>query len=144
MHGDWPAPEHTRAAAQMEATMRLLDEVDELRRDVHALRGEIGGRRAPVAFGVLLRVAVESGILVAVAVVAGVGHFRPLLTIALMGAALVAVVVSEWLASRSAYVPPRFGFVQARPLVVDPPAESPLESDGWERGLIVETEPARL
>ena len=62
-----------------------------------------------------------------------------------MGVTLVAVTVSEWLASRSAYVPRSFGFAQARAFeMVDPPAEAPLESDAWERAFFPETEPARL
>lgn len=142
---DWPAPEHARAAMQLEATMRVLDAVDELRRDVDALRVELPSRRAASSIGTVARVALEAGILIAVAVVAGVGNFRPALTVALMAAALACVVLSEWLASRSAYVPRSFGFAQARePVVYDPPAESSLESDGWERGFFPETEPVRL
>lgn len=145
MNGDWPAPEHTRAAAQLEATMRVLDTVDELRRELDALRAELPARRPGVPVGTIARVAAEAAILVAVAVVAGVAGFRPLLTVALMGAALAAVVCAEWLASRSAYVPRTFGFAQARPqLVIDLPAESPLESDAWERAFFTGTEPARL
>lgn len=142
---EWPAPEHARAAMQLEATMRVLDTVGELRREVDALRAELPARRSYVSLGVVFRVAAEAAILVAVAVLAGAGHFRPLLTVALMASALVCVVLSEWLASRTAYVPRSFGFAQARPpVVVDPPAESPLESDAWERGFFPETEPARL
>jgi hypothetical protein len=141
---DWPAPEHAKPAMQLEATMRVLDTVDELRREVDALRAELPARRS-VSVGVVVRVAAESGILVAVAVLAGVGHFRPLLTVALMAAALACVVLSEWLASRSAYVPSSFGFAQAHsPVVYDPPPESRLESDPWERGFLPESEPARL
>jgi hypothetical protein len=142
MHGDWPAPERTRVAAQLEATMQVLDQLAELRRDVDALRAALPVRRSPVSAGAVLRVGVEAGVLVAVATLAGAGHFRPALTVTLMAAALVAVVASEWLASRSAYVPRSFGFAQA--VAVDPPAEAPLESDGWERGFFPDTEPARL
>jgi hypothetical protein len=141
---EWPAPEHTRATLQLEATMRVLDTVDELRREVDALRTQLPERRSSVPFGVVLRVAAESGILIAVAVLAGAGHFRPVLTVTLMAAALVCVVLSEWLASRRAYVPRSFGFAQARPpFVHDPPPESRLESDAWERAFFPETEPAR-
>jgi len=131
---------------QLEATMRVLDTVDDLRREVDALRAELPTRRSSVAVGVVARVAVEAGILVAVAVVAGVGHFRPLLTVALMAAALACVVLSEWLASRSAFVPRSFGFAQERPPVLfyDPPPESRLDSDAWERGFFPESEPAHL
>jgi hypothetical protein len=146
MNGDWPAPEQARAAAQLEVTLRVLDQLGELRRDVEALRAEIPSRRSPISFGAVARVGFEAGILVAVAVLAGAGHFRPVLTVALMGAALLAVIASEWLAARSAYVPPSFGFAQAGSpvVVVDPPAEAPLESDGWERGFFPDAEPARL
>jgi len=141
---DWPASEHARTAMQLEATMRVLDTVDELRREVDALRAELPARRS-VPVGVVLRVAAEAGLLVAVAAIAGAGSFRPLLTVALMAATLACVVASEWLASRSAYVPRSFGFAQAsRPVVVDPPPESRLESDAWERGFFPESEPARL
>lgn len=145
VNGDWPAPEQTRAAVQLEATIRVLDEVAELRRQLDALRGELPSRRAGIPVGTIARVVAESAILVAVAVVAGTAGFRPVLTVALMGAALAAVVVAEWLASRSAYVPRSFGFAQARaPIVLDPPPESQLESDAWERAFFPGTEPARL
>ncbi|HEY8030515.1 MAG TPA: hypothetical protein VIE38_13510 [Gaiellaceae bacterium] len=142
---DWPAPEQARAAAQLEATRRVLDQLGELRRDVDALRADLPARRSSISLGAVVRVGAEAGILIAVAVLAGAGHFRPLLTVALMAAAFLAVVVSEWLASRSAYIPRSFGFAQAGlPVIVDPPAETSLESDGWERGFFPETEPARL
>lgn len=125
--------------------MRVLDEVAELRRQLDALRAEVPSRQSGVPVATIARVAAESAVLVAVAVVAGAAGFRPALTVTLMGAALAAVVAAEWLASRSAYVPRSFGFAQARqPVVYDPPAESSLESDGWERGFFPETEPARL
>jgi hypothetical protein len=114
---DWPASDHAKAAMQLEATMRVLDTVDELRREVDALRAELPPRRAGIAVGVVVRVGVEAGILVAVAVIAGAGHFRPLLIVALMAAALACVVLSEWLASRSAFVPRSFGFAQDGPLL---------------------------
>lgn len=145
MNGDWPAPEQARAAAQLEATLRVLDQLGELRRDVEALRAEIPSRRSPASIGAVARVGFEAGVLIAVAVLAGAGHFRPALTVALMGAALLAVVLSEWLAARSAYIPPSFGFAQAGvPVIVDPPPEAPLESDSWERVFFPESEPVRL
>jgi hypothetical protein len=143
---DWPAPEHARAAAQFEATLRVFDALEDLRRDVEALRHEIPTRRAPVPVATIVRVAAEAGILVAVAVVAGVGQFRPLLTVVLMASALVSVVASEWLAARSAYVPRSFGFAFVQPppvVVVDPLPETPLETDPWERGFVVDPEPLR-
>jgi hypothetical protein len=145
MKGDWPAPDHVRAAAQLDATMRMLTALDDLQRDVDALRREVRPRGAPLPIGTIVRVAAEAAILIAVAVLAGAGQFRPVVTVALMGLTLVAVTGSEWLASRSAYVPRSFGFAQARAFeMVDPPAEAPLESDAWERALFPETEPARL
>src|SRR5437868_8284344 len=141
---DWPAPEHARAAAQFEATMRVFDALEDLRRDVEALRHEIPTKRSAAPVGTIVRVAAETAILIAVAVVAGVGQFRPLLTVVLMAAALVSVVASELLAARSAYVPRSFGFTFAQPapvVVYDPPPETPPESDPWERGWVVEPEP---
>jgi len=110
----------------------MLDAVDDLRRDVDALRVEIAQRRAPLAPGAAVRVALERALLVAVATIAGAGHFRPLVIVSLMAAALVAVVVSEILASRAAYVPPRLALAQPRLQVIDPLSETPLGSDRWE------------
>jgi hypothetical protein len=141
---DWPAPEHARLAAQFEATMRVFDSLEDLRRDVEALRHELPTKRAAAPVATIVRVAVEAGILIAVAVVAGVGQFRPLLTVVLMAAALVSVIASECLAGRSAYVPRSFGFTFAQPppvVVYDPPPETPLETDPWERGWAVDPEP---
>ena len=122
--------------------MHVLESLEDVRRELDALRSEVRPRSAPLPIGVIVRVVVEAGILIAVAVVAGAGGFRPLLTIALMAMALAAVIVSEWLASRSAYVPRSFGFAQAT--VVDAPAESSLDSDLWERPFFAESEPTRL
>lgn len=126
--------------------MHVLDALDDLRRDVEALRSGLPETRSPVPVGVIVRVAVEAGILIAVAVLAGAGHFPPVLTVGLMAAALLAVVVSEVLASRAVTVPRSFGFAQARPYGVafDPPPESPLESDAWERGCMPESEPVHV
>lgn len=123
--------------------MHVLDALDDLRRDVDALRSGLPERRSSVPVGVIARVAAEAATLIAVAVLAGAGHFRPLLTVGLMAAALLAVVVSEVLASRAATVPRSFGFAQARPYTLDPPPESPLESDPWERGFLPDGEPVR-
>ena len=63
-----------------------------------------------------------------------------------MAAALVSVIASECLAARSAYVPRSFGFTFAQPppvAVYDPPPETPLETDPWERGWVVDPEPIR-
>jgi hypothetical protein len=142
---EWPAPDHVRAAAQLDAMMRMLAMLDDIQHDVDALRREVRPRGAPAPVGTIVRVGVEAAILVAVAVLAGAGHFRPLVTVTLMAVTLVAVTVSELLASRSAYVPRSFGFAQERAFeLVDPPAGAPLESDAWERTFFPETEPARL
>jgi hypothetical protein len=144
---DWPAPP-APATTQIAATLRIFEAVDDLRRDVDALRVELGPRRGFAVTGTVVRLAVECALLIAVAAVAGAGHFRPLLIVVLMAVALLAVVVVEWLASRAAYVPPVYGFAQARPVVLpyaepDPEPESALESDPWERGLVPDPEPAR-
>jgi hypothetical protein len=143
VNGDWPASDQARSAAQLEVTLRVLDEIGELRREVDTLRASVPSGGLHSVPGVVLRVAAEAGVLVAAAVVCGAGHFRAVLTVALMAAALVAVTVSEWLASRSEYVPRSFGFAQARPVLIDPLPEEPLESDRWERGYTAEPEPAR-
>ena len=144
VYEEWPASEQVRTTVQLETTMRVLDNVTELRRELDALRSEIEPQRTRPAPGVVVRLAGECAVLVAVAVVAGVGQFRPLLTVVLMAAALAAVVVAELLASRTAAVPATFGFARLRPAVLDPPPESPLESDAWERPSFPETEPAAL
>ena len=140
MNRDWPAPDDIPTAAQLELTFRVLDEVGELRREVDTLRASVGSRRLHSVPALVFRVAAESAVLVAVAVVCGSGHLRPALTIALMAVTLLAVTVSEALASRSAVVPRGFGFAQARPLVLDPPPEVALESAAWGRDRL-ETEP---
>lgn len=124
--------------------MHVLDALDDLRRDLDALRAGLPESRSRAPVGVIARVAGEAGILIAVAVLAGAGHFRLLLTVGLMAAALAAVVVSEILASRAVTVPPTFGFAQVRPYTVDPPPETPLESDPWERGFMADSEPIHL
>jgi hypothetical protein len=135
----WPAPQYPAASAQLEATLRLLDAVEDLRREVDALHADLGRRRYGIP-GAVVRVGAEAALLIAVAVVAGAGGFRPLLIVVLMAAALAAVVASEWLAARSAYVPPAFGFARARMAEADPPPEAALESDPWEPRFVAEAE----
>lgn len=142
-----------RHVSQLDATLRTLEAVDAFRRDADALRVDLRAYRAPTFEpaprasipGVVFRLAAESGLLIAVAVVSALGHFRPLLIVALMAAAFVAVTVSEALAGRSAFVPPVFGFAEARPRTAgepdgeqELPPEVPLESDPWERRLVAE------
>jgi hypothetical protein len=127
-----------RHAAQLDASLRSLEAVEVFRRDADALRNDlralralgVGGsggsdpawaaqsfeRPAPPVPGVVFRLAAEAALLIAVAVVAGIGHFRTSVTVALMAAAFVVVAVSEWLASRARFVPPAVAFLP-------PPAE---------------------
>src|SRR5690242_12150907 len=86
-----------RHAAQLDASLRTLEAVEVFRRDADALRNDIralralglgGGaaepawatatyeRPAPQVPAVVLRLAAEATLIVAVAVIAGVAHFR--------------------------------------------------------------------
>jgi hypothetical protein len=120
-----------RHAAQLDASLRALEAVEVFRRDADALRNDlralrslgIGGSAQPAwasqsyererreVSGAVLRLAFEAALLVAVAVVAGVGHFRTTVIVLLMAAAFVIVALSEWLASRSRFIPPSVGFL---------------------------------
>jgi hypothetical protein len=121
-----------RHAAQLDASLRALEAVEVFRRDADALRNDLralrelglGGassepawtsptyeRGAPEIPGVVLRLAAEAALLVAVAVIAGVAEFRNWVTVALMAAAFAIVAVSEWLASRARFVPPAVAFL---------------------------------
>ncbi|HEX6788942.1 MAG TPA: hypothetical protein VF091_06840 [Gaiellaceae bacterium] len=121
-----------RHAAQLDASLRALEAVEIFRRDADALRNDLralrslglgGGssnagwearnyarERREVA-GAVFRLAFEAALLVAVAVVAGVGHFRTTVIVALMAGAFAIVALSEWLASRSRFIPPSVGFL---------------------------------
>ena len=88
-----------RHAAQLDASLRALEAVEVFRRDADALRNDLralralglGGGAAEPAWatrslrararrrsrGVVLRLAAEAALIVAVAVIAGVAHFRP-------------------------------------------------------------------
>jgi hypothetical protein len=61
--------------------------------------------------GVVLRFAAETALIVSVAVIAGVYRFHPIVTVALMAAAFLITALSEWLASKSSFVPPVFAFL---------------------------------
>jgi hypothetical protein len=124
-----------RHAAQLDASLRVLEAVEVFRRDADALRNDLralrglglgGGaaepawatakyERAPRAGvpGVVLRLGAEFALIVAVAVVAGVAHFRAGVIVALMAAAFVIVALSEWLAARARFVPPAIAFYSA-------------------------------
>jgi hypothetical protein len=134
-----------RHTAQLDASLRALEAVEVFRRDADALRNDLralralgfgggGGqepawatpryeaRRAEIP-GVVLRLAAEAALIVAVAVIAGVAHFRPVVVVALMAAAFVIVALSEWLAGRARFVPPAVAFLP-------PPAEGELPVEG--------------
>jgi hypothetical protein len=121
-----------RHAAQLDASLRALEAVEIFRRDADALRNDLralrslglGGGSAELGWavrsyererrevsGAVLRLAFEAALLVAVAVVAGVGHFRTPVIVALMAGAFAIVALSEWLASRSRFIPPSVGFL---------------------------------
>jgi hypothetical protein len=113
-----------RHAAQLDASLKALEAVEAFRREATELRADLRSLRA-LGYGGLepswtpssytyerpsrelppgvLRVAGEAALIVAVAVAAGVGHFRAWVTIVVMAAALVVVAFSEWLASRARY-----------------------------------------
>jgi hypothetical protein len=140
-----------RHAAQLDVSLRALEAVEVFRRDADALRNDlralralgVGGgagepawatasyeRAGPEVPGVVLRLAAEAGLIVAVAVVAGVAQFRTEVIVALMAAAFVIVALSEWLASRARFVPPAVAFLP--PLGEGEPApyvEAP--APGW-------------
>jgi hypothetical protein len=121
-----------RHAAQLDVSLRALEAVEVFRRDADALRTDLRALRA-LGFGggaqdlewatpryevtrtevpvVALRLAAEAALIVAVAVISGVAHFRPGVVIALMAAAFVIVAVSEWLAARARFVPPAVAFL---------------------------------
>jgi len=123
-----------RHAAQLDASLRALEAVEIFRRDADALRNDLralrslglgGGsstsdpgwavrsyeRERREVSGAVLRLAFEAALLVAVAVVAGVGHFKTTVIVALMAGAFAIVALSEWLASRSRFIPPSVGFL---------------------------------
>src|SRR5581483_7545776 len=61
-------------------------------------------------------------LLVSIAVIAGVAHFRTVVVVVLMAAAFLVVALVEWLASRARFVPPAVAFL--------PPLETVDEADG--------------
>jgi hypothetical protein len=110
-----------RHAAQLDASLRSLAAVDVFRRDADALRNDLRALRAlGLSAGspepawttqrydaprfalpaVVLRLAAEAALIVAVAVIAGVAHLRAAVVVALMATAFVIVALSEWLAGR--------------------------------------------
>jgi hypothetical protein len=123
-----------RHAAQLDASLRTLEAVEVFRRDADALRNDLralraiglgGGSPEPgwatrsyeprgsEVPGVVLRLAAESALIIAVAVIAGVANFRPAVIVALMACAFVIVALSEWLATRARFIPPAVAFLPA-------------------------------
>ncbi len=121
-----------RHAARLDVSLHALEAVEVFRRDADALRNDLRALRA-LGFGggalqepawaaprydaprselpmVVLRLAAEAALIVAVAVIAGVAHFRPAFVVALMAGAFVIVALSEWLAGRARFVPPAIAF----------------------------------
>jgi hypothetical protein len=150
-----------RHAAQLDASLRALEAVEVFRRDADALRNDLRALRTlGLGFGaaepawstpryepvhrevpaVALRLAAEAGLIVAIAVIAGVAHFRPAVVVALMAAAFVVVALSEWLAARGRFVPPATAFLtQGEPA---PFVEAP--APGWGAEPDEDTEPEAL
>jgi len=123
-----------RHAAQLDASLRALDAVEVFRRDADALRNDLRALRAlglgggsaeppwatrtyeraePGIPGVVARLAAESALIIAVAVIAGVAHLQSWLIVALMSGAFLIVALSEWLAARARFVPPVLAFLPA-------------------------------
>jgi hypothetical protein len=155
-----------RHAAQLDASLRALEAVEVFRRDADALRNDLRALRAlglgggtpdsswatrtyeparPQIPGVVLRLAAESALIVAVAVVAGVAKFSSAVIILLMAVAFLIVAISEWLASRARFVPPAVAFLSADPGEPAPYVEAP--ASGWDQGALEpgeDTEPDAL
>jgi hypothetical protein len=120
-----------RHAAQLDASLRALEAVEVFRRDADALRNDLralralglGGAPEPAwasrtyesprsdVPGVVLRLAAEAALIVAVAVIAGVAKFSSTVIVLLMSVAFLIVAVSEWLAARGRFVPPAVAFL---------------------------------
>jgi hypothetical protein len=119
-----------RHAAQLDSTLRALEAVEVFRRDADALRNdlrairELGGLDAEPAWAtqsyeaprpelpaVVLRLAAEAALIIAVAVIAGIANLSSVAIVLLMAAAFAVVAVSEWLAARARFVSPVGGFV---------------------------------
>jgi hypothetical protein len=141
-----------RHAAQLDASLRTLEAVEVFRRDADALRNDLralralglGGGEAEPAWatrtyesarpsipGVVLRLAFESALIVAVAVIAGVAKFSSTVIILLMAGAFVIVALSEWLAARARFVPPSFAFLPED--VGEPAPYVEVPAPGWDQ-----------
>ena len=136
-----------RHAAQLDASLRALEAVEVFRRDADALRNDIRALRAlglgggaadewtvhsyerprRDVPGVVFRLAAETALIVAVAVVAGVAKFRSEVIVLLMAVAFLIVALSEWLAARARFVPPAVAFLAAE----DEGEPAPYVEAGW-------------
>jgi hypothetical protein len=142
-----------RHAAQLDASLRTLEAVEVFRRDADALRNDLralralglGGGEAEPAWatrtyesarpsipGVVFRLAAESALIVAVAVIAGVAKFSSTVIVLLMAGAFVIVALSEWLASRARFVPPTaFAFLPED--LGEPAPYVEVSAPGWDQ-----------
>jgi len=152
-----------RHAAQLDASLRALEAVEAFRRDADALRNDLralralglGGRAAEPAWAtqsyarerstvpaVVFRLGAEAALIVAVAVVAGVAHFRAVTIVILMAAAFAIVAVAEWLAARSRFIPPAVAFINEGEPAPYVEAPAPWQTPALEPG--EDTEPDAL
>jgi hypothetical protein len=139
-----------RHAAQLDASLRALEAVDAFRRDAAELRNDLRALRALGYGGVdasyaplqleaprreipaaVPRLAAECAFIIAVAVIAGLGHFRPWVIVALLGGALAIVAFVEWLAERSRFAVPRLPEPAALPVIEAEPVVVTAEEYGW-------------
>jgi hypothetical protein len=147
-----------RHAAQLDASLRMLEAVEVFRRDADALRNDLRALRAlglgggapepawasrtyesprPEVPGVVFRLAAEAALIVAVAVIAGVAKFRSPVIVLLMSVAFLIVAVSEWLAARGRFVPPAVAFLpedigEPAPYVEAPAPDRSPALEPWE------------
>jgi hypothetical protein len=153
-----------RHAAQLDASLRALEAVEVFRRDADALRNDLRALRAlglggavpepawatqtyarerPDVPAVVVRLAAEAALIVAVAVIAGVAHFRSVTIVILMAVAFAIVALSEWLAARARFIPPAVAFLaeggEPAPYVEAP---APWQTNALEPG--EDTEPDAL
>jgi len=154
-----------RHAAQLDASLRALEAVEVFRRDADALRNDLRALRAlglggassqpawatqtytrerPAVPAAVIRLAAESALIVAVAVIAGVAKFSSVVIVILMAVAFAIVALSEWLAARARFIPPAVAFISEgdpAPYVEAPPP-APWEAPALEPG--EDTEPDAL
>jgi len=156
-----------RHAAQLDASLRALEAVEVFRRDADALRNDLRALRAiglgadgepswtTQAYerprsevpGVVLRLALESALIIAVAVIAGIADLRPVVIVMLMAGAFLVVVLSEWLAARARFRSPAVVLVPAESVDTGPYVEAPAAVWGPQPAAIPageETEPDAL